>query len=310
MNEISKVSRAVVHAYPGIANGFILSPSTSSVKETELRHLVGGGGRDILILRPDVADEVKKEAIARVRKMIGKRYSKKDMYGSGLFPSLAKGLVKDQEELICSGLVAHAYPGIDFRPGKSQRVVRPSDIHHNSKMKEIVSYSMDGKDDGLFKDASLIAGLDTLSNDTPSASSWKELESYLLPGDLVLTKASKKYKDKLPTFKRLLGNTGLYGGLARAFNQGERWGHIAMYVGGSPESSGEEVIMSKTASMIDMFVKKMNSRPDSEMVTRKAVVRPNLAKGIETRKSLGIDKDRSNSNKANSRNKNLIDIFS
>lgn len=310
---LHKLAGNMIHSYPEIKNDALMAASTSKVREQSLKVIANGVQRDILVLRPDVSEKVRKEAVRRARDLMGRPYAKADMVNAGLFPGRAKGTVAEAKDVICSGLVAHAYPDIDFRPGRSQRVVRPGDIHQTAGLKEIISYSSDDKP-GIVRDRKKTATVDTgkeTNPDTPEAMDIKELESYLQPGDIILTKPSRDYKTSRSPVQQIAGGTGPFGAIKQMLNKGERWGHSSIWVGNEPKKNPPGRLSSvKAASMADIFSGTRGSRPGSEMITRSAIVRPNLEKGIETRKGLGVDETRSNSNKVKSRNKNLIDVFS
>ena len=303
----------VIHAYNDIQDGRVLGRDTIKVREQPLKLLIEGAKRDILVLRPKASVKDRLKAIQRARSMSGWKYSKIDLFRAGLFPGLSsKEDFLEANGVICSGMLANAYNGFDFRPGSSRKVVRPSDIHDTPGVSEVVSYSADGKTeeqkaDATRKVASIETGVDS-RKETPKAATWEELKSYLQPGDIILTKASQEKKNEDSGFRKILSSGSLYRFVARKLNRGSRWSHAALYTGDEEDISRLSAV--KSASIEDIFMRSRSTRPKSETITRSAIVRPNLAKGIETRESLGIDKDRSNSNKANSRNKNLIDIFS
>ena len=133
-----------LHVYPKMNLGDRgYNPADSYVRVHSLKTLAGKHKRDVLAVRPDVSKEQRQRAVEIAKSFKGERFSKKDLVLTALAPWAAKGDPGAGEGTICSGIVATAYPDIDFRGGLSRRVVRPSDLHYTSRVREIAALSLD-----------------------------------------------------------------------------------------------------------------------------------------------------------------------
>jgi hypothetical protein len=172
-----------------------------------------------------VSVEEKMDAIKRIKSLLGMQYGTKDLILTGLIPSLVKGDISPDEGAICSAVIAYAYPGIDFRPGYSQRVVRPGDLHRSMDVDEVAAFS---SDQSLAKEGEIRQ--EDILTDIPQARTLEEFKAYLQPGDIIMTKPNSKHK-ALSIIDQWMGGTGIWGKLQKLLNINDRWAHTALWTG-------------------------------------------------------------------------------
>jgi hypothetical protein len=107
-----------------------------------------GLGREFLVLRPNVDNEKKQEAVERSSKIKGLPFSKLDLLRAGFWPRITdlegvptKLNKKVIQSAICTAVPAMAYPSIDFAPGKHHKTLMPSDIVGSNRVSSVVAYS-------------------------------------------------------------------------------------------------------------------------------------------------------------------------
>jgi hypothetical protein len=136
----------IIHTYPKFQKGKVVhDPRYSKVRYHSVAAMMNNDKRDILVLRPSVSEAERQQAVERARTLVGMPFSIRDMVLSALAPGFVRGDLSENDGAICSAVVSYAYPSIRFRGDYSDRVVRPSDLHHNDNVREIEAYSMDAK---------------------------------------------------------------------------------------------------------------------------------------------------------------------
>jgi hypothetical protein len=131
------------HSYPGFKTPVQLQPDfTSKVRDQTIDRLEGLG-RDFLIMRPQVPTAQKAEALERSADVKGTPFSITDFVRAGFCPKKGHSseVKKEFNESICTAIIAHAYPSINFGHGKSIKTLMPSDIISNRKLKPIIAYT-------------------------------------------------------------------------------------------------------------------------------------------------------------------------
>ncbi len=133
----------VYHMYPKIKGKGAIGAHAMRTHKIETLERIN---RDVLAVRPDVTAKAKKNALKVLKGMSDVTYSAWDLLRAGFWPGRRQKNSPDTpEEAICSGVIAMAYPKIDFRKGKSRLHVRPSDFARNKKVKQIAAFSNTGE---------------------------------------------------------------------------------------------------------------------------------------------------------------------
>lgn len=153
-------SGKVVHMYPGIQG-----KSTTGMHGLKVHSLksLRNIDRGLLALRPHASLKKRKQASKFIQNMKDVKFSFSDLLHAGFLPGKKKNQQPEKiHAAICSGIVALAYPHIDFRKGKSPLHVRPSDFVKSRATKLIAQFEKKPKtaaqiaDGVLYKTGTLI----------------------------------------------------------------------------------------------------------------------------------------------------------
>jgi cell wall-associated NlpC family hydrolase len=136
---MSKIISGVQHSDFGhsalyIGNGRVIDTRNrgEGVIQTSLSEVYkkwGGGGRDIRAYAPSATAEQRDQAIARAKELLGTPYNTLGAVRLLLPAAKNKGIEPGKpKKVICSELIARAYPDLPFAAGKNRAHVLPVDI--------------------------------------------------------------------------------------------------------------------------------------------------------------------------------------
>lgn len=156
---MSRIVSAVQHSEFGhssiyAGNGKVIDTRTDKgVFETTLPEVYKkwGGGREIRAYRPKIDAEARHEAIEKAKDFIGTPYDMKGALRLLLPAGANKGLDDAKKKaVICSQVVIHAYPHLNFAASKNRDHVLPADIANSpltkrvAELKQKVAFKLQG----------------------------------------------------------------------------------------------------------------------------------------------------------------------